>query len=168
MGFDLKKFERTKFEPREGKVKVPGLAHPEFFDGNKKDAVWKVRGLTHSELAQVNEESRSEASEVLITALSRSSKAEKADALRELLGVESGTPEDTRRCIQMIIRGTIEPEGLQEHHAAKLADAFPIEFVNIVKEITRLTGLGKVPDMGKSKGSGKTQTSNAPLRSASG
>ncbi|MBF0395774.1 MAG: hypothetical protein HQK78_03305, partial [Desulfobacterales bacterium] len=52
MSFDVKKFLKTKFIPREEEVLLPDLK--DFF-GEQEAASWKIRGLTGQELGQCNE-----------------------------------------------------------------------------------------------------------------
>ena len=52
MGFDSKKFIKTKFTPRIEEIDVPDLK--DFFPAGEKP-VWKVRGLTGQELGRANE-----------------------------------------------------------------------------------------------------------------
>ncbi|HHB11934.1 MAG TPA: hypothetical protein ENK62_01885 [Chromatiales bacterium] len=152
MGFDSRKFLNTEFRPRTEEVRVPDLAP--FFDG---EPVWVVRGLTGHELARVNAAAEAARSmEALAEALAAQAPAEKAEALKQLLGLGEDTPEDLARRIEMLRLGSVEPECDREL-AVKLADAYPVEFYQLTNAISRLTGMGKLP--GEPSGSGATPAS---------
>lgn len=153
MGFNAQLFLQTRFEPRTEKVPVPDLR--DWFEG---EPVWTVRGLTGHELARVNQAAEAAGSlEALAQALAAQAPAEKAEALRQILGLaDDDTPADLARRIEMLRLGSVDP-ACDRELAVALADRFPVEFYQLTNAISRLTGKGKTP--GKPKGSGGTPPS---------
>jgi len=151
MPFDPKKFTKTKFEPRTESVPVPDLK--EFFD-KKEKPVWKVRGLTGTELGRANESAeRNKNIAAVIEGLLAASARKKTDSMRKLLGIDDSTPPDIAKRIDMLVAGSIEPV-CDLDLALKLCEAFPVEFFQITTKILELTGKGHMP--GKPRPSGKT------------
>jgi hypothetical protein len=154
MGFDSKKFLKTKFRHREEEIRVPGLS--EFFpDG---DPVWKVRGLTGQELGRANEAAdRSKIAVALVEALVKGGDDEKKKAAKDLLGVGTGAPEDVAKRMQYLMAGSVDPP-CDHELAVRLCEAFPIEFLELTTAILRLTGQGQDFEK-KSTPSGEIPTS---------
>jgi len=148
--FDSNSFMRTKFTAREQDVQVPALAA--FF--GDADPVWRVRGLTGSELARVNEAAEAAKNLLAIAeGLVSEDRKEKTRALRELLGLDGEVPQDTVKRIEMLTIASVKPE-IDRDVAVRLFEVYPIEMQIVTGVIMRLTGQGKQP--GKLPGSGAT------------
>lgn len=159
--FDAKRFLKTKFTPRVEEVAVPDLKA--FFTGDE-ESVWKVRGLTGAELARANEAATKNRNvAAVLEALAGESAKEKAEAVKELLGVGGTTPEDIAKRIEHLVLGSIEPKCTPDL-AVRLSEAFPIEFYQITNRIMHLTGQGMLP--GKQTPSGVTEKCGPPSPSA--
>lgn len=158
--FDAKRFLKTKFTPRVEEVAVPDL-QAFFPDGERP--VWKVRGLTGAELGRANEAAaRNKNIAAVLEALAGESAKEKADAVKELLGVGGTTPEDIAKRLEHLALGSVEPKCTADL-AVRLSEAYPIEFFQITNRIMHLTGQGMLP--GKQPPSGATEKSGTASRS---
>ncbi len=162
MGFDAKAFTKQSFEPRLVEVQVPDLA-PWF--GKDEKPVWKVRGLTGTELGFVNEaEQKYKDVAGLVKKLMSGSAKDKIDAVCESLGASSEKePAEVIRGMEMLRLGSVEPE-VDLPLAIKLNRTFPGEFRLLVKAITTATLQGHVP--GKPKASGRKKESEPASNSA--
>lgn len=161
MGFDAKRFQKTKFNYRTEDVSVPDLR--EWF-GPDDPLVWKVRGLEGAELGQVNESvSRNRNIGAILEGIVSPNDGDKAQAIKDLLGMAGNTPEDTVRRIEMLVIGSVDPICSMDL-AIKLCKVFPVEFMLLTNKITQLTGQGQIP--GKKKDSGEIQPSEQPSVSA--
>lgn len=139
MSFDKKAFLKTQFEPRVEAVPVPDL---KMFFSEGAEAVWKVRGLTGHELGKINEaKDRNKNLEALLSAMVSSNAAEKADAIKELMGMGDKTPDDIVRRLEMLVLGSVDP-AVDQEFAVRLCTYFPVEFMQLTNAITRLTGQG--------------------------
>jgi hypothetical protein len=139
MSFDKKRFMKTSFEPRTEAVPVPDLK--DFF-GEGAEALWKVRGLTGHELGKVNEaEERNRNLVAIMEALVSVKAAEKADAVKKLIGLDDSTPSDIARRLEMLVIGSEDPACDQEM-SVRICTHFPIEFIQLTNTITKLTGMG--------------------------
>lgn len=155
MGFDAKKFSKTKFQHRTEEIPVPDLA--EFFPEGEAP-VWKVRGLTGQELGMANEAAdRNKEIVGIISGLTSRSDKEITEAVKQLIGVAGNTPTDIAKRIEHLRMGSVDPVCTQEL-AVRLCETFPIEFYQISNAIVRLTGQGQMP--GKQKASGTTERSD--------
>jgi len=149
MGFDKKKFLKTKFSARTEAVPVPDMK--DYFPEGE-EAVWTVRGLTGQEMGRANEAAdRSKVAVALVEALVKGSDQERKDAAKDLLGVGSGATEDIAKRIEYLVTASIDPACSHEL-AVRVCEVFPIEFYQLTTAIFRLTGKGQEP--GKSKPSG--------------
>jgi hypothetical protein len=150
MGFNVNKFQNTKYIPRIEAVKVESLK--EFF-GPKEKPVFKVRNLTGEELGKVNQavQKNKNIAAVLDGLLSNVNK-EKIEAIKSSIGADDRVPDDIARRLEMLQLGCVEPR-VDLSLAKKLCTNYPIEFYDITNTITRLTGLGS--ELGKAKPSGK-------------
>lgn len=143
--FDLAKFDQTTFTERVTAVDVPELAA--FFpDGSQ--AVWKVRGLTSEEIARAREsvERNKIARAELASAQDRGAPEATTAAVKLLLGIigMEAVPDDHVQHLNTVVMGSVDPV-VKLEHVVKLAQAFPIVFTQLYKEIYRLTGLGHEP-----------------------
>lgn len=137
MPFNSARFEQAKFEPRKARIAVEALAP--FFDPDEP-AEWEVRGLSASELHQAMEASTRQGSiESIIKALA--TKADQAKAIRQALGLAGDTPGEIAKRIEMLVSGSVQPQ-IDMPTAVKLAENFPIEFLQLTNKISELTGQG--------------------------
>jgi len=147
--FNTNKFEQTTFAQRTADVKVDDLK--DFFDKDS-DLVWKVRGLSSTEMA-IAQESASKNKNILsvIEAISGKNQSDKVDALKELLGTSENVPIDLAKRMEHLVQGSIEPQ-IDLSLSVKLAQHFPIIFMLLTNKILELTGLGSI-DSAKLKAS---------------
>ena len=142
MPFDLERFERAKFEPRRKVVAVESLA--DFFPEGETPE-WEIRGLTANELHRAMEASRRQGSmEAIVKAMSAN--ADQVATMRKALGLTTDTPGEIAKRLEMLVMGSLAPV-IELPVAVKLAEAFPVEFLQLTNEITELTGKGS--EMGK-------------------
>lgn len=161
MSFDLQKFQQTHFKPRTAAVPVKDLA-AYFAEG--MEPVFSVRGLTGTELAQVNEAvTRNRNRAAIAEGLLSKEQSKQIEAVRDLLGIGCAVPDDLARRLEMLVLGSVEPK-IDSPTAVRLAEAFPIEFYALTNKITELTGLGSEP--GKLKPSSESRKSSSPSNSA--
>ena len=154
MPFDVKKFEKAKFEDRTKSVSVPDLA--EWFDEGEAPEI-VVRGLTGAEIALTHEAAaRNKNIQGLMEAIASSDSSEKIDAIKSSLGIDSDSPEELARRVEQLRLGAVDPE-FDQMQAAKFFECYPVEAYQLTNEINRLTGKGRLP--GESKPSGKKQKS---------
>lgn len=154
MPFDVKAFSATKFEPRIETVEVDELK--EFCKGDGP-LEFKVRGLTGEELYRVrgavdNNNNLAAVLEGLTSIVGK----EKAAALRDYCGAGGKTPDEHVRRLEMLVIACVDPK-IERPLAVKLAAAYPLVFNRLTDKILYLTGMGS--EVGKSKGSGKTNAS---------
>lgn len=137
MGFDAQRFAGEKFAPRQKSVPVPGLADW-FSEGSK--AEWVVRGLTGNELNRAIEAvARRQSVENIVKALTES--GDQVRAVREAIGLVNDTPGEVVKRLEMLVTGSVEPK-IELPTAVRLAEVFPVEFMLLTNEITKLTGMG--------------------------
>ena len=160
MPFDLKKFNKAKFEPRTEQVKVASLSA--FFGDD--DPVFTVRGLTGEELAKVNAaQSKAKSLNALVEALAGQDQHEKVKAIRDGMGLSEGDiPEDLARRIEMMVHGCVDP-ALDAQAAAKVFRVAPVDGYALSNAITALSGKGMI--LGEQRPSGKTKKSDPPSTS---
>lgn len=137
MPFNAEKFEATKFEPRKSRVSVPALAV--FFDENELPE-WEVRGLNSTELHVALESGKRQNNIESIVRAIASNKSQ-VEAIRAAIGMSSDTPGEVAKRLEMLVFGSINPK-VTLPQAVKLAETFPIEFLQLTNEITELTGKG--------------------------
>ena len=156
MGFNTNKFMKQKFEHRTEKVSVPALA--EWFDKDSKPE-FLVRNLTGAEMARSQEAvAKNKNIAAIAEALVSSNQPDKVAALKEFVGNGDKVPDELAKRIEMMVSGTVDPE-IDMSMAVKIAENFPVEFMQITNQITVLTGMGA--SMEKPARSGKTQPSKA-------
>jgi hypothetical protein len=148
MAFNLDQFEKARFEPRTERVLVEGLA-PFFAEG--EESAFVVRGLSSSELHVAMEAGKRQATiEAVVSAIA--SKTEQVAAIRKAIGLSKDTPGEIAKRLEMLVAGAVEPK-LSLPQAVKIAEAFPIEFMQLTNAITLLTGKGF--EMGKPEASSR-------------
>lgn len=136
--FDLEKFRKTEFKPREAEIKFSALKKAGFGDG-----VFLVRGLTAPEIAQADTAAeKGKLLTDLVEKLATSSGKEKASALLEGVGISGDVPELLAKRYEHVSRGVVEPS-LTLADVVKLGDAFPIEFSQLANKVLELTGKGQ-------------------------
>jgi len=116
--------------------------------------VWTVRNLTGPELARVN--AAVEASQnmgALVGAIMGGGAREKAEAIKETLGLGDQTPADLVRRYNMLELASVSPK-IDKPTAVLLALNKAKFFYHLTNEITMLTGDGNCP--GKQIASGET------------
>lgn len=154
MGFDAKKFMKTKWQQRTEAVPVPDL---QAFFPEGEEAVWTVRGLTGQELGKSNEAAeRNKNVAAILEGLMGGEAKEKAQAVKDLLGVGGSTPVDIAKRIEHLMSGSVSPPCTHEL-SVRLCEAFPVEFFLLTNKIVALTGMGMLP--GKPAPSGGTEKS---------
>ena len=161
MGFDTKKFLKTKFVPRTETHPVPDMR--DYFPEGV-EPVWKVRGLTGQELGRAEEAAaRNKNIAAILEGLTGDASKDKAEAVKELLGVGGNTPQDIAKRLEHLVLGSVDPFCTSEL-AVRLCEVFPIEFYQLTNKILMLTGKGQMP--GKSVPSGVTAVSEPVSLSA--
>lgn len=137
MPFDLERFQRTKFAPRQRAIEVEALAP--FFGPDEKPE-WTVRGLTSSELHRAMEAAnRQQSIESVVRAIAAG--GDQAEAVRKALGLTAGTPGEIAKRLEMLVMGSVSP-AVDLPDAVKIAESFPIEFLSLTNAISELTGQG--------------------------
>lgn len=137
MAFNADRFDSTKFEPRTADVRVEALA--QFFDEGE-DPVWKVRGMTASELYKTTEaRNRQESTVAIVKAIA--SNVDQVTAVRKALGLTADVPGEIVRRLEMMVLASVSPQ-VELPTAVRLAENFPVEFMLITNQITELTGRG--------------------------
>lgn len=140
MGFDIKKFQKQEFTSRTIKVEVKDL---KLFFKDGDDPVWEVRGLSADEIYKSKEiAGRAEVVQGIIEGLA-GSKIEIAEAIKELTGQGTDVSAQTSVALQQLVFGSVNPQ-ISLENAVKLAETFPVEFIQLTTKILELTGLGKV------------------------
>jgi hypothetical protein len=163
MAFNQNKFRSAKYVPRIAELKIEPLR--EFFDEGE-EPIFKVRGLSASELAKSNEASdNSEKLKAVIEALTTNNKEKQKTAFRDIFGLGDDTPGEIMKRVRMLLYAAVEPE-LDEGVVVMLAERHPIEFYQLTNKITELTGQGGMIE-GKSPPSGANQESESPVNSES-
>jgi hypothetical protein len=136
--FNAAALEAARLTPRTAQVPVPGLA-PFFSDGDEH--VWHVRGLTSVELHRALEAGKRQgAIESVVRAIAAS--GDQAQAVRKALGLTADTPGEVAKRLEMLVMGSTEPNKVELPVAVKLAEGWPVEFLQITNTISELTGLG--------------------------
>lgn len=153
-GFDIQAFLSADLSPREEEVSVEGLQ--QFFPEGEAP-LWKIRGLTASEIAKATDAGmRNKNFDSILTAISATSKNEKVKEFRKAFGVSDDVPAEIVKRIEHLVFGSVSPE-VDQQIAVKLANAFPIEFYDLTNRITRLSGMGMEIAKEKQKPSGEKE-----------
>ena len=139
--FDINKFMNSTLVPRTAEVEVEELLSW-FPEGEK--AIWKVRGLTATEMAKAQEAAtKSQNIIAVVEAISGTNNTEKVTALKELLGTDDDVPIELAKRMEHLVCGVIAPK-IELDLAVKLAQNYPIVFMTLAQKILTLTGLGAV------------------------
>lgn len=137
MGFDAERFDRAEMAPRTKRVPVPALA-AWFAEG--EPAEWEVRGLTATELHRAIEAGKRQGSvDAIVKAIAAN--ADQTQAVRRALGLTSDTPGEIAKRIELLVLGSVVPK-VEMPTAVRLAERFPIEFMQLTNEVGELTGMG--------------------------
>lgn len=161
MSFDAKQFLKEKFTPRTEAVPVPDLAA---WFGEAEKPLWTVRGLTGQELGRANEAAeRNRNIAAILEGLVGGGDKEKSQAVRDLVGIGGGVPQDIAKRLELLVIGSVDPPCTLDL-AVRLCEAYPIEFFLLTTKISELTGRGQLP--GKRTPSGETVESGPASGSA--
>ena len=139
--FNKNKFMQCELQQRTETIKVDDLA--DFFDKDS-DLVWEVRGLTASEMAKA-QESASKNKNIMATieAMVGNKQDEKIEALKEMLGTDDSVPVELAKRMEHLVSGSVNPE-IDLSLAVKLAEYYPVVFMQLTTKILELTGLGGI------------------------
>lgn len=151
--FDVKKFQKAKFEHRTEKVPVPEFA--EFFSKGE-DPVWEVRSLTGKEYFQVEEAKvQNDNRKKLIERLSvgKATKESIDAALAALNIITKDVSSEVAMRVKLLELGSVSPE-CDTELALKVLKVHKDTFKRITEKIHILSGKGMEP--GKPKGSTQT------------
>ncbi len=146
--FDTKNFINTKLSPRTEEIKVKELQS--WF--GEDEPIWTVTGLGHKQIAIAEERSSTDHMEALVKAVAGNT-TEQADAIRKIMGVDNGAPKDTKKRIELLVMGSVNPK-IEQEVAVKIAINFPTVLIQLTNAILKLTGLGSDSKV-KLKPSGK-------------
>ncbi len=106
-GFNINKYSKGEFHPREEEVLVPRLNS--FFPEGERP-IFIVRGMTADEVARSNKAvANSKTINSLITAVSSQNSKEKTKAFKDMVGFGDDIAEDTCRKIEVIMIGLVNP-----------------------------------------------------------
>jgi len=144
MAFDLKAFEKTKFDQRTADVPVPELK--EFFGPDDKP-VWTVRNLTAAEIAKVEMSAANiDRMKAILEGIVSDKPQEIADSIKNLMGVSSELEPVYRKHLTKLELASVDPK-ITRQIAVKLADVSTVAFYRIISKIDELSGKGAI--MGK-------------------
>lgn len=153
MAFDLGQFRAAQMSHREDDVHMPGLS-----DFAGAPVTFRVRGLTHHEVARAREMADKAAGlvEALRTLATAANGKDQGEGLARYFGMTPDTPADTARRIHFLVCGCVEPAGFAHDDAVRLAEHFVADFQAATDRIMELSALGSVP--GKPPASTASQT----------
>jgi len=142
MGFDLQKFQGSKFKDRTEEVQVEDLKG--FFEAKEKP-LWKVRGLTGEELAFARDaEERARSVNALIEGLAGKEAKAKIKVIKDELGLtDEKAPSDYIRRLEILKYGSVEP-AIDKPTSVRIAENFPTTFYLLTNKILELTGAGRL------------------------
>jgi hypothetical protein len=103
--------------------------------------VWTVRGLTAAEIAKATLAEQHRTNLNLVLSAMTLDK-ETAGEVRKLFGTSNDVPGDTARRLEMLVLGSVEPTPTLAE-AVKLAEVFPVVFLELTNKILELSGLGQ-------------------------
>lgn len=158
MKFEDKKFVSASIDVRRGIYECkPFKAFST--DG---DCTLEIRGLLGIEFCQIEESKRgNDNAEQLINALMGSNDKTKLDAVKDILGIDSGFSDGYVKRLNSIMIGVVKPK-LSRDVVTKLAKYYILDFWALGNAILNLTDDGGVV---KPPGSGKSPKSEKPLHS---
>lgn len=140
--FDTSKFENAKLEHRTESVDVPEL---KAFFSEEAEPKFSIRGLSGEELALVREAAAKNraAREGLLAAQSSGSLTDEVRAaILTLVGGNSATvPDEHARFLELVRLGMVSPK-LEHSQIVRLAQYYPITFLNLAHKITALSNMG--------------------------
>jgi len=137
MPFDAKKFESAEFVPRTRVITVRALS--DFF-GKDEEPVWEIRGLTSVELSKaLAAKDTAKLTREVVEAIDRGEAV--TNALKKHIGVSDDVPAEIAKRMEMLVIASVNPR-VELPIAVKLAEYFPIQFLEITTAITDLTALG--------------------------
>jgi len=152
MSFDLKAFDKARFEPRTADVSVPELK--EFF-GEGDEPIWTVRNMTGPEMAKSEMAGReADRLKAVIEGITSNNTKDIADAVKGLVGGGDDMEPEFRKQLAKIVVASVDPK-ITKQQAVKLADVSPSAFYRIVAKINDLSGKGA--ELGKLKASTETK-----------
>lgn len=152
-GFNVQKFMGEKWLPREQDVRIPELAP---FFPEDAEPVFRVRGLTGTELANVQEAAqRNRDVAALVEGVLSPDNAERIAALRDVMGIGDKVPDELAKRMAMVEAGCVSPR-LDMPTVVQLFRVLPVDMYNLANTISSLTGAGHVP--GKAQPSGDATT----------
>ena len=136
---DFEKFNKSEFIFPSVDIPVPELK--DFFQEDEAP-VWKVKSVTGSELAIINEAVATyNKTKAIIEAIATDSNSELKSGLKAYLNKsDDATPEDLIRRHKLLQFGTVG--GCPEEAVIRLANYKPTTFFKLTNEIIRLTGDG--------------------------
>ncbi len=156
MGFKTDAFMSAQFEARLAEVDCADIA--DWFDGEPK---WTVRGLTANEIWKCkNAGARRDNAKAFVEALSKGSKADKAEEFAKAFGVSDDVEAEVVIRQEMLAIASVDPE-IDITVAVKLANVHGIVFQKLTDKILELSGQGQI-EQGKPKASTAKQKSKAP------
>jgi hypothetical protein len=137
MPFQADRFENETFVARRKRIPVPALA--KWFDDGE-EPVWEVRGLNSNELHRCLEAGQRQRSvESIVKAIAQT--IDQATAVRKAIGLTTDTPGEIAKRMEMLTLGSVQP-AVTLTTVVKLAETFPIEFLQLTNDISELTGKG--------------------------
>lgn len=140
MSFDIKGFERTKFKRNTEDFKVEVLK--DFF-AEDEEPVFIMQGLRHDEIAACNAAIRGNDNLKTILQAAAHHKPSIKKAIGDMITGGVDVPEDTQKRIMHLTFGSVKPK-INEGLAVKLAETFPVEFIQMTDLILKLTGEGMI------------------------
>ena len=150
--FNLEDFRAAKFERRTKKMPVPELKP--FFPKKTKisEMIWTIQNLTGEELYRMRESvERNIDLEKTVSALAT---GQKAEVIKDALGLSGKTPDEMVRRLSVLVYGSVEPK-IDRPDAVKIAEEYSLVFDRLTQEIMVLSGHGSKP--GEKNGSGTTR-----------
>lgn len=139
MGFDINAFNKSKMEHATEEVRVPNLQ--QFF--GEGEAVWVVRGMTHTELCRMRETKENDKRLNTAIAAAAGSEEDKIKMIKEILGDTDGIHESTRRSIEQLVMCSVSPK-IDRSVAVRLSQFYPAEFQSLGDKIFALSQDGPV------------------------
>lgn len=142
MPFDADRYINTKFVPRTFDMNVPMLK--EFFDEGEKP-IFRLQGLTGQEIGQCKvAPGTMKDVRALMDGLMSSASKEKADAVKDLFGINDVTPDIVIERLEQFKRGCVDPV-INDEVARKICHDFGVKFWEMTNKILELSGLGFEP-----------------------